>query len=893
MKQLKVLFTVLCALVITAVNAQKKTWDFVAFDEQKSTLVSYGGVENWHLQAPNDGSTIGVTAYEYMHEKCILLAVRNSTTNVQELRLTSDFTLQGKVRQIILKAGGWLQFIAYLMPNNMMKESNRNTSGSWDEYVIDFEEPVELDGPLQLFLVTASSVALQSLTIVMGDGDDSVTSTFNAWQNPQPTSDGGIYGMMRTNESNDWEGFLNNTDVSVQYTSIGSETGSGTSCIMTYLQNGNYFLNMSNNFPYEGTVEKIIVRAAGNLMGIEAVISEGYSTDAYHAGTQAWSTAEFTDYVIWCTNCPEFEEAAIQLTIYGEGAMYIHSVKIVRHENLPELPSGKCGDNLEWALEYLPGETTDDHDNNTSIPAVKLVITGTGDMYDYQSEYAESPNAAPWAKYKWNITHVDLSDDITHIGAYSFPRYWNLNIYDPLPSQLHSIGAWAFYNIYIGRELRIPDGVISVGAGAFEAVNGVTDIYIPAGLTDIGSEGFAGMYNAEYFHVDAENPVFTDEGYALSNRQTKTLIASTRKSEIPDWIETIGPRGANNVYRETITLPDGLKSIGQYAFWYAKITEIRIPNSVETISSYVFQGCSSLLTVYIGKGVKSIGRDAFEYCRNILDIYCEADPEHLAWSYGNYENQAFMADGKTLMHVRAEDLETWQTKFDFLNVTFVGDLATGIEPIYDMKTIDVESLQSEDLSDNTVDNVYYNLNPERGCFYQDGGLVIGQSTDMSAIGNGTPGSAEVAENFNGIILKVMGKGTITIDSRVFGRDLRLAVRIGNGTPVISPDWDRRDRQISYNVSQETYVYIYAVGQGALVRAFGNSEPEVGDDYVAIYSITIEPEAYDPDSINAIDNNDSPRDSATYDLNGRRLFAPRKGFNIIRLSDGTSRKVLIK
>ena len=144
MKQLKVILTVLCALVITAVNAQKKTWDFVAFDEQKSTLVSYGGVENWHLQAPNDGSTIGVTAYEYMHEKCILLAVRNSTTNVQELRLTSDFTLQGKVRQIILKAGGWLQFIAYLMPINMMKESNRNTSGSWDEYVIDFEEPVEL-----------------------------------------------------------------------------------------------------------------------------------------------------------------------------------------------------------------------------------------------------------------------------------------------------------------------------------------------------------------------------------------------------------------------------------------------------------------------------------------------------------------------------------------------------------------------------------------------------------------------------------------------------------------------------------------------------------------------------------------------------------------------------
>lgn len=35
------------------------------------------------------------------------------------------------------------------------------------------------------------------------------------------------------------------------------------------------------------------------------------------------------------------------------------------------------------------------------------------------------------------------------------------------------------------------------------------------------------------------------------------------------------------------------------------------------------------------------------------------------------------------------------------------------------------------------------------------------------------------------------------------------------------------------------------------------------------------------------------DSGYYDLNGRKLNKPKKGINIIRYSDGTTRKVLIK
>ena len=53
---------------------------------------------------------------------------------------------------------------------------------------------------------------------------------------------------------------------------------------------------------------------------------------------------------------------------------------------------------------------------------------------------------------------------------------------------------------------------------------------------------------------------------------------------------------------------------------------------------------------------------------------------------------------------------------------------------------------------------------------------------------------------------------------------------------------------------------------------------------------------DPDGIKEIENGQLSTDNeavAIYDLNGRKLAAPQKGINIIRHSDGSSRKVLLK
>lgn len=56
-----------------------------------------------------------------------------------------------------------------------------------------------------------------------------------------------------------------------------------------------------------------------------------------------------------------------------------------------------------------------------------------------------------------------------------------------------------------------------------------------------------------------------------------------------------------------ISLPNSLKTIGEWAFASSNIISLWIPNSVETIGKDFIYGCGNLVTVIIGSGVKSLG----------------------------------------------------------------------------------------------------------------------------------------------------------------------------------------------------------------------------------------------------------------------------------------------
>lgn len=57
-----------------------------------------------------------------------------------------------------------------------------------------------------------------------------------------------------------------------------------------------------------------------------------------------------------------------------------------------------------------------------------------------------------------------------------------------------------------------------------------------------------------------------------------------------------------------------ITKIGDYAFQYAKLVSISIPNKVATIGEDAFYGCDYLESVVFGNSIKCIGRNCFYSC---------------------------------------------------------------------------------------------------------------------------------------------------------------------------------------------------------------------------------------------------------------------------------------
>ena len=72
---------------------------------------------------------------------------------------------------------------------------------------------------------------------------------------------------------------------------------------------------------------------------------------------------------------------------------------------------------------------------------------------------------------------------------------------------------------------------------------------------------------------------------------------------------------------ESITIPDGVTTIGGYAFCNcSSLQSIAIPDGVTSIENLAFYGCSSLQSIAIPDGVTEIGDCAFEGCSSLQSI---------------------------------------------------------------------------------------------------------------------------------------------------------------------------------------------------------------------------------------------------------------------------------
>jgi uncharacterized repeat protein (TIGR02543 family) len=139
----------------------------------------------------------------------------------------------------------------------------------------------------------------------------------------------------------------------------------------------------------------------------------------------------------------------------------------------------------------------------------------------------------------------------------------------------------------------VPTTVKKIGAFAFYKEKSLTSITIPSGVEVIGESSF-------------EDSALEDVNFADGS----SLV------QIDDW-------GFGQTQIETVDIPVGVISIGDYAFYGAtSLTSITIPASLTTIGDNAFEGASSLEVVAFASGSRltNIGIAAFQYAYSLTSI---------------------------------------------------------------------------------------------------------------------------------------------------------------------------------------------------------------------------------------------------------------------------------
>ena len=204
------------------------------------------------------------------------------------------------------------------------------------------------------------------------------------------------------------------------------------------------------------------------------------------------------------------------------------------------------------------------------------------------------------------------------------------------------------------------------------------------------------------------------------------------------------------------------------------------------------------------------------------------------------------------------------------------DPVEDIDPVDEDDNIDFGSDMDEndDLNGNVIGDIYYNINTGDGGYdAAEGCIVVKKPTDDGTV-NDLEGKDIFGEDFKsqftGIVFKVpAGKGTIKVNAETTGNML-LKVKIGNNDPVEMELNGKLKVTFPYNVSETTYVYIYA---GAANEAKGFGAPTSGDAALKIYGIEFIRDNT-PTDINSVDSGELTVDS-WYTIDGKKLAGEPK------------------
>ena len=178
-----------------------------------------------------------------------------------------------------------------------------------------------------------------------------------------------------------------------------------------------------------------------------------------------------------------------------------------------------------------------------------------------------------------------------------------------------------------------PEGV-EILENAFGNCTELKSVSLPSTLTKIGNSSgvppFSGCHSLESIEITEGNEVYASDGNCIMRKADNTLVLGLKASKIPSYTEHIGSHAFRDSGAESIALPEGVTSIGDYAFAHNdRLKEIALPQSLTSIGWYAFSDCFALGKIAIPDGVTELPYGLFAWCTELKEVALGAKTEKI------------------------------------------------------------------------------------------------------------------------------------------------------------------------------------------------------------------------------------------------------------------------
>ena len=266
------------------------------------------------------------------------------------------------------------------------------------------------------------------------------------------------------------------------------------------------------------------------------------------------------------------------------------------------------------------------------------------------------------------IEELTIPSDVTSIGDYAFYGCSHIEKII-IPNSVVSIGKSAFVHCSSVNNIILSEDLLSIGYGAFMRCDSLTDLTIPNSVVQIGGCAFFSCDKLARVNIGKNISSIESEAF----EDCPNLKDVYYEGDLSSWCKISFGNGGNplcngaklyikNLEVSTISVMPDITEIKKYAFnGCTSLTSISIPDNVITIGYGSFADCNNLTNISIPNSITQIDGSAFRGCSGKLDINSKIVEEYYntkdyeCWLYGANFSEITIGDNINSIGQRAFD----------------------------------------------------------------------------------------------------------------------------------------------------------------------------------------------------------------------------------------------